>query len=77
MNFSCREEILHASKVTMWTDVHERLTKNVNKNIFKLNIFLQYVVCIVSIAVLPKKKKKGRLTLFSVIYIVYLLEIEL
>lgn len=56
MNISCREEILHASKVTVWTDVHERLPKNFNKKeIFLSLIFLQNIVCIVSIAVLPKK----------------------
>lgn len=55
MNFSHREEILRASKVTLWTDVHF-LPKNFNKREIFLNlIILQNIVCIVSIAVLPKK----------------------
>lgn len=56
MNFSCREEILCTSKVTMWTEVHERLPKKSIKKIFLSLIFLQNIVCIVSIAVLPKKQ---------------------
>jgi len=75
MNISYREDILHASKVTMWTDVHERLPKNFNKKEIFLNLifFQMFFAC----SALQSWPKKRRLTLFSVVNIVHLLEIEL